>query len=145
MASPLARSPMMPSTSCLAAIQTSGSDSAGTSSIAGVAIRYDAAPSAPASLAGHLFAGTAGNDQIHGTAGDDTIQGGPGDDQLNAGLGDDTYQFNRGDGNDTITDTNGANRIAFGNDIAPSNVRVSQIGGCGSHPTHPAHHHALPV
>ena len=77
--------------------------------------------------AGPLSAGD-GDDTLIGSAGDDTLIAGTGDDLLEGGAGDDTYQFNPGDGQDTIVDTQGYNRLVFGEGIAASDVRMLKNG-----------------
>ena len=65
----------------------------------------------------NTLVGTAGNDLIYGYGGDDVITGGRGIDRLSGGAGRDTFVFARGDGQDTITDFAGGDRIdlrAFG-------------------------------
>ncbi|TFI56741.1 tandem-95 repeat protein, partial [Sphingomonas parva] len=68
--------------------------------------------------------GLAGNDQLTGSFRADVLIGGTGDDRLAGGLGNDTYVFNRGDGQDTIEDADGLNRLVFGAGIAPDQVRL---------------------
>lgn len=59
---------------------------------------------------GFNFYGTGANDTISiGTRYSDFIFGYEGNDNLNGGLGDDVYHWSVGDGNDTISDSNGAN------------------------------------
>ncbi|WP_108259562.1 calcium-binding protein [Mangrovicoccus ximenensis] len=96
------------------------------------------------------IAGEAGHDRIGGDAGDDTLSGGPGndtlaggspdaasagndvfaggkgDDLLQGGAENDIYLFGAGDGIDTLTDEGGTDRIVFGEDVAPGDVRVLQ-------------------
>ncbi|RDH42020.1 Ig-like domain-containing protein [Zooshikella ganghwensis] len=75
------------------------------------------------------FSGGEGDDYLFGISGDDTLSGGKGDDYLEGGAdndilqgeegydrlvgghGDDTYIFNSGDGNDSIEDTEGLNKL----------------------------------
>lgn len=52
-----------------------------------------------------------GNNRILGNAGDDIIDGGKGIDYLNGGLGDDVYLYKNGYETDTISDSEGCNRI----------------------------------
>ena len=72
--------------------------------------------------------GGSGSDMLHGGAGNDYLEGGDGYDLLNGGAGDDTYIY---DTFDTITDSQGLNRIVFGEGIAPENLSVSSavVGG----------------
>jgi len=55
--------------------------------------------------------GSDGNDQLFGDEGNDTLNGGKGNDLLNGGFGDDVYVYALGDGNDTIRDSQGLDRI----------------------------------
>jgi Ca2+-binding RTX toxin-like protein len=75
--------------------------------------------------------GEAGNDSLSGDAGNDLLVGGTGNDGLIGGAGDDVYRFKLGDGQDTITDTAGIDRIEFDKDITPAMVRVRQQGSTG--------------
>jgi Ca2+-binding RTX toxin-like protein len=69
-----------------------------------------------------------GNDTVTAGNFNDTITGGRGNDNLNGNGGDDTYIFNRGDGQDTITDYNGFNQIAFGEGITADDIYVRLDG-----------------
>jgi Ca2+-binding RTX toxin-like protein len=88
------------------------------------------------SLAAEIIAAakTTGADLIVGTHLDDRIDGGTGNDTLKGGNGSDTYIYNRGYGNDTIRDewTNilsyNADRIVFGSNILPSDLRIDRTG-----------------
>lgn len=62
-----------------------------------------------------LTGGTA-NDVLVGGDGADTLEGGKGDDVLIGGTGADYYKFSSGDGNDTIIDSNGNNKILLKNE-----------------------------
>ena len=85
------------------------------------------------------LSGLDGNDTLTGSPLDDVIIGGTGDDRLAGGAGNDSYRFARGDGQDTIDDSQGANRIVFDAGIAPGDVSlvrsqstiVLQIAGTG--------------
>jgi Ca2+-binding RTX toxin-like protein len=66
--------------------------------------------------------GGEGNDSLSGGDGNDNLVGGEGNDTLKGGNGDDTYIFNRGDGQDTITDGSGFNRIVFGDNITAADL-----------------------
>jgi Ca2+-binding RTX toxin-like protein len=57
--------------------------------------------------------GTSANDVLLGGAGNDRITGGLGDDSLVGEFGNDTYVYQTGDGNDSITDIGGFDRIEF--------------------------------
>ncbi|MGH1377430.1 MAG: calcium-binding protein, partial [Alphaproteobacteria bacterium] len=70
------------------------------------------------------FTGTTGSDYVYGqTVYDDTLIGGEGDDYLYGDTGDDVYVYNLGDGNDTITDYAGFDKISFGAGITVDDVR----------------------
>ncbi|MGA9581850.1 MAG: calcium-binding protein, partial [Allosphingosinicella sp.] len=75
--------------------------------------------------------GEAGHDSLAGDAGNDLLVGGTGNDSLVGAAGDDVYRFDLGDGQDTITDTAGVDRIEFGADINSDMVRVRQQGSTG--------------
>jgi Ca2+-binding RTX toxin-like protein len=74
-----------------------------------------------------IYAG-AGNDSVTGGVGNDEIGGEAGDDSLMGGAGDDRYYFGTGSGADRLTDSEGANVIAFGDEIAPENLWFSAVG-----------------
>lgn len=57
--------------------------------------------------------GDAGDNLLFGDAGDDQITGNAGNDRLQGGAGDDSYFFADGWGEDTLTDTEGANTPDF--------------------------------
>ncbi|KIG17121.1 Alkaline phosphatase [Enhygromyxa salina] len=58
-----------------------------------------------------IIVGDGGNDDLFGGAGDDIIEGGSGDDRLHGGEGDDIYIWRPGDGDDTIVDESGYDRL----------------------------------
>src|SRR5690606_1731351 len=60
---------------------------------------------------------------LNGGSGDDVLIGGSGTDQLNGGSGDDIYAFGLTDGQDTIDDTSGNDRIT----IATAGVALSAL------------------
>lgn len=62
--------------------------------------------------------GGAGNDTILTGNGNDIIIGGIGNDNLHGGYGDDIYVYNLGDGYDEIFDSNGRDRLVFGEGIS---------------------------
>lgn len=64
-----------------------------------------------------LIAGE-GDDALLGGAGEDTLVGEAGDDSLAGGAGADTYFFAAGFGNDTLTDSEGANEILIDQSIS---------------------------
>jgi Ca2+-binding RTX toxin-like protein len=66
--------------------------------------------------------GGKGNDTLNGGGGDDTLIGGEGNDALRGEAGDDTYIFSRGDGQDTIADWYGFNRLQFGEGITVGDI-----------------------
>ena len=77
-----------------------------------------------------------GNDSIYGddkgnywqNVGNDTLIGGKGNDYLSGGYGNDTYIYNFGDGLDTIYDTNGTDKIIFGEGIEIENISYRAEG-----------------
>ncbi|MGE0098238.1 MAG: putative Ig domain-containing protein [Hydrogenophaga sp.] len=71
--------------------------------------------------------GGGGDDMLLGMGGDDILQGGTGTDQLSGGDGNDLYRFNLGDGQDTIMQTTGSDRIVFGSGIDASQISASQV------------------
>jgi hypothetical protein len=76
---------------------------------------------------GDVLTGGTGNDLIIGSKGDDKLQGGKGNDYMAGGAGNDTYIINTGDGNDTIEDKQGINKIIFnGKDVG---VLIRQADG----------------
>ncbi|TFI56597.1 hypothetical protein E2493_19395, partial [Sphingomonas parva] len=75
--------------------------------------------------------GNAGADTLTGDTGNDLLVGGTGRDALIGGAGNDVYSFARGDGDDTITDTAGIDRIDFGEGILPGEIEVRQVGSTG--------------
>jgi Ca2+-binding RTX toxin-like protein len=60
-----------------------------------------------------VIMGFGGNDTLNGGSGDDVLIGGSGTDQLNGGIGNDIYAFGLTDGQDTINDTSGNDRITI--------------------------------
>ncbi len=83
-----------------------------------------------------VITGGAGDDTIYGDdssnnssgAGNDILTGGLGNDYLSGNYGNDTYVYNLGDGLDTIHDTNGTDKIVFGENIGLSDLTFSQDG-----------------
>ena len=73
------------------------------------------------------FQGTEGNDVLRGNNEDNTLYGNGGDDRLEGGEGNDTYVFGKGDGNDTISDTSGENKIKFKEGIGKENITFQRI------------------
>lgn len=78
---------------------------------------------------GISFHGAAGNDHLTGGAGDDILSGGTGNDVLLGGAGDDTYIFNSGDGQDSITDTEGENKVIFRDITSENAVFTYELNG----------------
>ena len=70
--------------------------------------------------------GGAGDDNLQGGSGNDILQGDTGADILLGGGGDDAYIFNFGDGQDTLTDTEGANSLRFGAGISSADITFSR-------------------
>jgi Ca2+-binding RTX toxin-like protein len=70
--------------------------------------------------------GLDGADYLYASDGNDTLYGGVGADNLNGELGNDTYVWSIGDGNDTITDTGGTDKILFGAGITENDISFSR-------------------
>ena len=70
--------------------------------------------------------GGKGNDVIDAGNGNDTLVGGEGNDTLTGGVGDDTYIYNLGDGFDTISDTDGTDKIVLGTGITADMLSFSR-------------------
>jgi Ca2+-binding RTX toxin-like protein len=68
--------------------------------------------------------GNSSNETITGTFAAESITGNKGNDQLIGLDGDDVYQYNLGDGNDTINDASGYDRIKLGSGISTTQVKV---------------------
>ncbi|WP_369690639.1 calcium-binding protein, partial [Pseudomonas indica] len=77
-----------------------------------------------------LLQGDVGNDTLYGGNGNDILEGGVGNDYLVGDAGSDVYRFNRGWGQDSInnydTSAGKVDAIAFGEDIAPSDIVISR-------------------
>lgn len=69
-----------------------------------------------------------GNDNIYGGNGNDNISGGGSDDNLFGAAGDDTYIFDAVQGNTTISDSEGTNKISFTSGITKENLKVAKSG-----------------
>ena len=78
---------------------------------------------------GPRIQGTFSDDIIIGSDGNDIIDGGKGDDLLSGGKGNDTYNYDLGDGKDLIIDTEGTNKVKFGEAITSGNITVISTGG----------------
>ncbi|MBU0631660.1 tandem-95 repeat protein, partial [bacterium] len=63
-----------------------------------------------------------------GSDGNDIIQSIELDDTLHGGEGNDTYIFNIGDGHDVIVDTNGTDKLLFGEGITVDDLLIKQDG-----------------
>ena len=70
--------------------------------------------------------GGEGNDIVDGFDGDDVLFAGKGNDTLDGGRGLDTFVFRSGDGQDTITDTDGANDVIKFTDINSNQVILTK-------------------
>ena len=77
-------------------------------------------------LGDDLLEGLDGDDEIYGYAGDDALAGGAGFDYLAGGQGDDTYAFSVGDGEDSIHETGGYDRLVFGPGIAAADLQAER-------------------
>ncbi|MEZ5690848.1 MAG: tandem-95 repeat protein [Rickettsiales bacterium] len=75
-----------------------------------------------------LLRGEASNDELYGFGGDDFLEGGKGDDILKGELGNDIYRFSLGDGQDTIDDSGGVDKILMGSGINAADIEFAQVG-----------------
>jgi Ca2+-binding RTX toxin-like protein len=71
---------------------------------------------------------TANNDTINGGDGNDRIYGHLGNDALAGGTGNDAYYYNAGNGNDTIQESSGTDRIVFGAGITFASLTFTVSG-----------------
>ncbi|MDO5639428.1 MAG: calcium-binding protein [Neisseria sp.] len=71
--------------------------------------------------------GMAGNDVLEGGDGDDVLDGGEGNDLLRGGAGNDTYFFTHGYGHDTVFDSDGLNKVVFGEGITPEDISLNVV------------------
>ncbi|ASF47549.1 beta strand repeat-containing protein [Methylovulum psychrotolerans] len=78
---------------------------------------------------GDILNGLAGNDTLNGGGGNDTLNGGSGNDLLYGGVGDDTYLIAKNDGDDTLYDFGGIDRVVFTNLASTDITQVSRFGG----------------
>ena len=69
--------------------------------------------------------GEGGRDVLLGGVGDDVISGGADGDTLSGGAGDDIYLVSAGDGIDWIADDEGTNRLRFGFDFVPTQLKLN--------------------
>lgn len=60
-----------------------------------------------------IWQGTDGADTLTASSSNDTLKGGKGNDTLKGEGGNDTYVLYKGDGQDTVLDTSGANKLLF--------------------------------
>jgi Ca2+-binding RTX toxin-like protein len=81
----------------------------------------------------NILQGGAGNDSLYAdyynnvaNDGNNTLVGGIGSDLLQGGGVSDTYQFSKGDGQDTIIDGGGSDKVLLDNTIAKANVALFQ-------------------
>ena len=74
-----------------------------------------------------IIYGKGGNDILNGGNGNDVLFGGTGHDSLNGGAGDDTYIWNLNDGIDTISDSQGDNKIKFGTGIGINDLSFAKV------------------
>ncbi len=81
-------------------------DGHGGSDTASVTVMVDTVPT-------NYVTGTASNDYLSGVNTVDVIEGLEGDDTLNGYTGDDSYIWSVGDGNDTISETGGVDRLVL--------------------------------
>ncbi len=72
---------------------------------------------------GYLY-GEAGNDTLMGSNSGNTFIGGFDNDLLYGNSGNDIYQFNLGDGQDTIQDSGGTDRIEFGESVERTGIAL---------------------
>jgi Ca2+-binding RTX toxin-like protein len=70
-----------------------------------------------------VLMGFGGNDTLNGGSGDDVLIGGTGNDTLSGGSGDDIYVFGLADGQDTIQEASGTDKIS----IAAGGVALSAL------------------
>jgi Ca2+-binding RTX toxin-like protein len=79
--------------------------------------------------AGNVLDGLAGNDTLNGGLGNDTLIGGTGDDVMNeTASSDDVVRWGRGDGNDSIADVGGTDRVEFGAGITAGQISFARAG-----------------
>ncbi len=75
-----------------------------------------------------MLVGGAGNDRLIGFDGADTLIGGAGSDEMEGGLGNDTYVFGHGDGQDSVLDIFGTDRISFAEGVTRDQVQFEILG-----------------
>lgn len=72
-----------------------------------------------------IYAGS-GDDYVNSGAGDDFVDGGSGNDFLDGGEGNDIYCFYPGAGMDSIKDSQGENKIIFGDGITADKIKAKR-------------------
>ncbi|WP_331347115.1 flagellinolysin, partial [Cellvibrio sp. UBA7661] len=82
-----------------------------------------------AQAAGSLLVGGVGNDTLTAHAGGSTFLGSKGNDLLIGSSGDDVYMIRANDGQDTITESGGNNKIKFAEGIVPEQVTLRRSNG----------------
>ena len=85
----------------------------------------DGNDSLSAGIGNDTLTGGAGDDVLEGGIGNDLLSGGQGNDVLKGEAGDDTYLFNIGDGENSLIDTAGVDKIVFGAGITIGNIQLS--------------------
>ncbi|MEQ1705535.1 MAG: calcium-binding protein [Rickettsiales bacterium] len=75
-----------------------------------------------------ILHGDAANDELYGFAGNDYFVGGKGNDILKGDAGNDFYRFMRGDGQDSIDDNAGVDKILLGDGISAADLVFAQVG-----------------
>ncbi|MBP7759740.1 MAG: type I secretion C-terminal target domain-containing protein [Alphaproteobacteria bacterium] len=71
--------------------------------------------------------GTSAGESISGLSDNNTLIGLGGVDTLNGDAGNDTYVWNIGDGNDTVNETSGTDKLLLGADITANDVRLERF------------------
>ncbi|MFZ5755551.1 MAG: VCBS domain-containing protein [Pseudomonadota bacterium] len=75
-----------------------------------------------------VLTGSSGDDYIFGDDGNDTLSGGGGNDNLYGGFGNDTYVFSAGDGQVSVYEDGGTDRILIGAGLTMDDLSVSIDG-----------------
>lgn len=89
-----------------------------------------AASNATGNTLANVLIGNSANNTMRGLAGNDIYDGGTGDDALidSAAASNDIYRWGVGQGNDTITDAGGTDRIEIGAGVAATQVSLVRSG-----------------